>query len=251
MGDRVLDLIGETGGLLDIDEFRRGLLEALRRAIVVDWASLNDVGPGPGEVYAVSIPSVSPEMYARFAQLAHENPLVRTFADTTSARVRRLSDAAPPEEFHKTALYREVYSVIGLEYHIAFTLPAPRDYVLGVALSRRHEDFTDEECALLETARPHLIQAYRNAREHTAVLRRLGDERGRPLVDLRARGLTPREEEVVRLMASGRTNADVASELGLSPRTVQTHLQHAYRKLGVQTRSQAARIVWAASAGPV
>jgi DNA-binding CsgD family transcriptional regulator len=247
MHERLLELIGETAGLLDVDDFRRGLLEALARAIPVDWASLNDVGPRPEEVFALSVPPVPVEMYARFAQHVHENPLVRAFADTTSARVRRLSDVATPE-FSETALYRSVYSVLGLEHQIAFTLPAPRGYVLGVALSRRREDFTDAECAFLETARPHLIQAYRNAREYTALRRRLGDERGRPLVDLRARGLTPREEEVVRMMASGRTNADVAAALELSPRTVQSHLQNAYRKLGVRTRSEAARIAWSVSA---
>lgn len=38
----------------------------------------------------------------------------------------------------------------------------------------------------------------------------------------------------------------VATELGLSPRTVQKHLEHAYPKLGVRTRSEAAQVVWAA-----
>ena len=135
--------------------------------------------------------------------------------------------------------------MLGLEYQVAFTLPAPQGHLLGVALSRRRTDFSDEECSLLDAARPHLVQAYRNAREHTALLRRLGEARGIPPADLGARGLTPREAQVVRLMASGRTNTDIADELGCGARTVQTHLRNAYSKLGVHTRSEAARIAWA------
>jgi DNA-binding CsgD family transcriptional regulator len=245
MQGRLLDLVGEAYSVLDLDDFRIGLLESLRRAVVVDWASLNDVGPRPEDVFAMSDPPVPAELHERFGRHAHENPLVRAFADRSKGDVLRLSDVVSREELHATALYREVYAELGLEHQVAFTLPAPRGFVLGVALSRRREDFTESECSLLATARPHLIQAYRNAREHTALRRRLGMTRGLPATDLRARGLTPREAEVVRLMASGRTNADVAAELGLSARTVQTHLQRAYRKLGVRTRSEAARIAWA------
>lgn len=53
--------------------------------------------------------------------------------------------------------------------------------------------------------------------------------------------LTPREREVVALAGAGRTNREVAVALGLSARTVETHLQRAYRKLGVNDRSALGR----------
>jgi DNA-binding CsgD family transcriptional regulator len=48
--------------------------------------------------------------------------------------------------------------------------------------------------------------------------------------------LSPREEEVARLAARGRTNREIAEALVLSPRTVQDHLAKAMRKLGVESR---------------
>jgi DNA-binding CsgD family transcriptional regulator len=51
--------------------------------------------------------------------------------------------------------------------------------------------------------------------------------------------LTVRESEVVSWLAAGRTDRQIASALGLSPRTIQKHLEHVYRKLGVTTRTAA------------
>jgi DNA-binding CsgD family transcriptional regulator len=53
-------------------------------------------------------------------------------------------------------------------------------------------------------------------------------------------GLTRRELEVVRLIAIGRTNRDVAQELFLSPRTVDMHVRHILRKLDCHSRVEAA-----------
>ncbi|WP_020423878.1 MULTISPECIES: response regulator transcription factor [Cupriavidus] len=51
--------------------------------------------------------------------------------------------------------------------------------------------------------------------------------------------LTPREAEVMVWVARGKTNRDVAEILGMSPRTVNKHLEHIYEKLGVETRTAA------------
>ncbi len=53
--------------------------------------------------------------------------------------------------------------------------------------------------------------------------------------------LTAREVEVLRLVAKGRTDTQVAEELVLSPRTVHTHLSSIYSKLGITSRSAATR----------
>lgn len=56
-----------------------------------------------------------------------------------------------------------------------------------------------------------------------------------------ADGLTPREVEVLRLVASGWTDAQIAEHLVISPRTVNAHLNSIYRKIRVNSRSSATR----------
>jgi DNA-binding CsgD family transcriptional regulator len=217
--------------------------------VPADWVSLNSLGPQDGEAVALSVPPVTPpELYDAYAAHAHEHPVAQRFISTGDGRPLRVSDVAMPDEFRSLALYREVYAVLGIEHQVAFTLPAPAGHLLAVALSRGEDDFTDAEVALLARARPHLIQAYRNALEFTALLRRLGEAPLEPRRDLAAYGLTRREAEVVRRVASGLGNGDIAAALGLSERTVEKHLEHAYRKLGVRSRSEAAKLAWGIAA---
>lgn len=61
-----------------------------------------------------------------------------------------------------------------------------------------------------------------------------------PLAD--TYNLTPRELEVLLWVAKGKTNRDIGDILGLSPRTVNKHLEHIYEKLGVETRTAAAAL---------
>jgi DNA-binding CsgD family transcriptional regulator len=245
----LLELIGDVQSLLSLDDFRRGLLSALSLAVPADWVSLNDIGPDPESTVVVIEPPFAHQDHALFARLAHQNPLIERFAATGDGRAYRFSDVVTPYRLHGLDLYREFYGPLGLEHQIAFTLPHPPTRLLGAALSRRDRDFSDRERELLNQARPFLVQAYRNAIEHTAVQTEL--RRRPPAIDppsdlspLLRWGLTPRECEVLGWVATGRSDLEVAGELGLSERTVQKHLQHVYRKLGVRHRARAAAVVW-------
>ena len=55
--------------------------------------------------------------------------------------------------------------------------------------------------------------------------------------------LTEREVQVARLIADGKTNAEVAARLHIADRTVDAHVEHIRNKLGLRTRAQIA--VWA------
>ena len=60
-------------------------------------------------------------------------------------------------------------------------------------------------------------------------------------------GLTPREGEILRLLACGLLNKQIARLLGIAPKTVGNHVEHIYAKIGVSSRAAAG--VFAAAHG--
>jgi len=54
--------------------------------------------------------------------------------------------------------------------------------------------------------------------------------------------LTPRELTALKLMADGKSNKEIANELGISDRTVKTHLGHLFEKLNVTSRTEAIKV---------
>ncbi len=85
---------------------------------------------------------------------------------------------------------------------------------------------------------------------YPSVARRVLDEFGRlrggtaPIDDDQGYSdLTPREREVLKLIASGRANKEIGTELGISERTVKTHISNIFSKLQLTDRTQAALFV--------
>jgi DNA-binding CsgD family transcriptional regulator len=74
--------------------------------------------------------------------------------------------------------------------------------------------------------------------EAIAFVQRGRGKRGRPTWGWAS--LTPTETDVVRLVAEGLRNRDIAEKLLMSPATVKTHLTHVFAKLGVKTRTELA-----------
>ncbi len=89
----------------------------------------------------------------------------------------------------------------------------------------------DDLLAAIQTriARQHALQATGNSPDFSSAL---------PLE--KALGLTPREAEVLLWVSQGKSNADVATILGMSDKTVKIHLGHIFEKLNVETRTAAA-----------
>jgi two-component system NarL family response regulator len=85
---------------------------------------------------------------------------------------------------------------------------------------------------------------------HPSVARRVLDEFGRLRTgesrtsdDQGYSDLTPREREVLQLIAAGRANKEIGGELGISERTVKTHISNIFSKLQLTDRTQAALYV--------
>ena len=235
----LLELVAEVMGVLDLDELRPTLMTAVPRAVPADWVSLNEVGPD--RVVALVEPDLLAGEYTKFQELVHENPLYQRWVRTKDSRAYRFSDVITRRELEATRLWREFYGPLGINHQIAFTLPSEPDHVLAFVLSRKDEDFSDAERDFLNRARPFLIQAYRNALAHSE---RVPAAPAQLREALLGAGLTGREADVVERVALGGSNRDIAARLGVSDRTVQKHLENAFPKLGVTTRSEAAARAW-------
>ena len=96
---------------------------------------------------------------------------------------------------------------------------------------------------LKDVSRAELASAIRTVHEggsllHSVVAKRLIEQ----LDNKEITGLSDREIEVIRLLASGARNKEIATQLSVMIHTVKFHLENVSRKLGVQTRAEAVRV---------
>jgi len=110
--------------------------------------------------------------------------------------------------------------------------------VFGVLLERYATPFEPRDAALAEALALHLGPAFDHARLRAAEWE----------VSDAIRSLTAREQEVLALLADGRTNRDIGLALFIEPRTVEKHVEHIRMKLGARSRAEAAA-KWARGVG--
>jgi DNA-binding CsgD family transcriptional regulator len=160
-----------------------------------------------------------------------------------------MSDVIGRARYHETPLYREYYLPSPLEHFLDLGLSAQRTHLRSLLFLRARDaaDFSDRDRAVLELLRPHLrarearAELQLRAREDASGSAVIGRER------VTASTLTAREREILRLVGLGRTNAEIAAELWITPATVKKHLENVYDKLGVAGRAAAATAAQAQS----
>jgi DNA-binding NarL/FixJ family response regulator len=108
----------------------------------------------------------------------------------------------------------------------------------GLAQRLGAQPLRDDIALLARRARIWLADHGDDADAQTAAARRAGGRADLP--DGEPLGLTARELEVLRLVAAGRSNREIASELFISAKTASVHVSNILGKLGVATRGEAA-----------
>ena len=144
--------------------------------------------------------------------------------------VTKISDWYSARQWHAAAIYCDYFRGQEFEHQLALCLPSPPGSYAGPGRTIRMaffrgpgRDFSERDRALLALLRPHLHRAYLDA-----------ERRRHPTPEL-----TPRQWELLRLVAAGHTNAQIARQLGLSEGTVRIHLQNIYARLQVPSRTAA------------
>jgi DNA-binding CsgD family transcriptional regulator len=163
------------------------------------------------------------------------HPLLQWYAKsglTTAQSMARVPFSIASRRDHQ--MVRDELRTVGFDEQLSVPYVVDGAVHRAFVLARTGQDFTDAE---LETARriqPLLELLNRQVRV-------LADSGG-ALSAAHEAGLTGRELSVLRLLAEGHTSEAIARRLASSPRTVQKHLQHVYRKLEVSDRLMAVRV---------
>ena len=118
----------------------------------------------------------------------------------------------------------------GFDHFLRLCLPKPPGQNYGPGRTVRlylnrgpRPDFSERDRALLTLLRPHLDQVHLEA-----------ERRRHPVPRL-----TPRQTGLLRLLAAGHTNTQIARRLGISEGTVRSHLENIYARLNVSSRTAA------------
>ena len=142
----------------------------------------------------------------------------------------KVSDFYSARRWHSTGMYSDFYRTYGYEHDLMLTLPATPGPASGPGRTMRlfffrgpGSDFRERDRALLTLLRPHLHQAFLDA-----------ERRRHPVPRL-----TPRQNDLLLLLAAGHTNTQIARHLGISEGTVRTHLENIYTRLQVCSRTAA------------
>jgi DNA-binding CsgD family transcriptional regulator len=239
---QLLQAAGQIGEFRELSEFRVGAIALVRELVPCHSVSYNEVGPGTGAIVTTDPAGwLTPESLEIFASFASENPLIAHYLRSGDGQPVRFSNFVSQRRLHQLTLYDQLYRPMGIEHQIAFVLPSPPGEVVGIALNRERQDFTDEEAVTLDLLRVPLRASYRRLLEREELMNLLAayDRRDDVAVRAAALGLSERQVEVMRGIIAGVSSAELAMSLGISRRTVEKHLQNIYEQLDVTSRVQA------------
>jgi DNA-binding CsgD family transcriptional regulator len=223
--------------------FTAELLETLRGVIRSDLLSYHEQRRHAS--VGVRVPEALPR--ERTGLPCHLNPLFRYICARPDAA--RLSDFLPRKALHRQPFYDAQLRPLKLEYQLAVGFRAS-SIGSGVILFERVDgrDFSERDRQLLGLLRPHFVERCRRVERERRIAqleRALRDSSNGAAAPSRSNGvggeLTPREEEIIAWVGRGLTNKEIGTRLAISPETVRKHLENAYTKLGVHTRTAAVR----------
>ncbi|MGD8201274.1 response regulator transcription factor [Ornithinimicrobium sp. W1679] len=200
---------------------------------MVSWSCIQLNGTGTQLLQHGRGPLEQPGM-AEWERLLPTHPYA-THLITDPAPRTRLTDVVDLVQFQRSEVYQVLLAPTGDRYQAAFVLDRSPEELTLLSLWRVRRDFTDEEVAPVERLAAALAASAR-VRDNLEALRGMAEADP-------ATPLTPRQTQVVALVALGLTNEQAARRLGLSPRTVRKHLESLFARTGATSRTELA-VLW-------
>lgn len=200
-------------------------------ATCIGWPFRNEQGRADALTFPAGLmpppPPAGEDWTARAGYLLH--PVKRWFrvsGDFTAQSAAKVPESVVSRRYQ--VQWKEAsgpFAMDQLILHLDMSDPPYRVFVIG----RKEENFSAQDIAMARRLQPLLLGLDRQVRALNGVEQWQFDIAG-------ITGLTPRELAVLRLMAGGSTAVAIGHRLGISPRTVHKHQEHAYAKLGVRDR---------------
>jgi DNA-binding CsgD family transcriptional regulator len=164
------------------------------------------------------------------AELVSHHPLLCWFTTTQDPTPQTMGRV--PSGMRSGALHREVLSTlrtVGCDEQLSIPYALSGDAHEAFVLCRTGSDFDDDDLAVASRLRP--VLAALHAQVNVLAAASLSRQTTAPAAEL-----TARETAVLRLLCWGHTAHAIGHRLGCTPRTVEKHLEHIYRKLEVNDR---------------
>lgn len=208
-------------------------LEAVRGLVPCDVVSFVDLEPRTtrfladvetdGTSVSVHGPSPSDPDEPFWRHYWSSEPCSHPSRSGDDRSVVQIADFLTQRAWRSSPMYVDLLGAWEVDHELLCPLPSVGGRSRRVLLSRSGDTaFSERERQVLALLRPHLSELLDSAAVPDAVT-----------------DLTERQQEVLRLVAEGRTNAEIAAALFLSPHTVRKHLENAFERLGVTTRTAA------------
>jgi DNA-binding CsgD family transcriptional regulator len=247
------DVLHDIGsGCPTPEEFARRGAALLPQLVASEVTTLSICDLASGRRRIVSHPhhAFSGNDLSAFNRHVSARPLVRFRSTRHDGGAHRISRSPASARVKATPLYADYSLRVGLNHSLALPLYVDANILVSFVFNRRQRNFTEGERDLLERIRPVLADLFRASvllagRDGGSEWRAATLSTSAPNVASLTNAeplaaLTPREREVVGWVAAGKTNAQIATIVGASVRTVAKHLERVFEKLGVETRTAAA-----------
>lgn len=243
----ILEFLARIDEVPSDEPYGDEVLDAFRTLVPTDEVGYQEVDLAARRFVVVTPPEPDEEYDLYWA--VGPCPITEYRARTADISAVRMSDVIGRTRYHELPIYREYFQPVGLDHVLDLGLATVRSGYRSVVFLRGHDapDFSERDRAILETLRPHLRAREARSALVAAVAGRMSDS-AEPLSGVDEH-LTTREREILAMVAEGKTNAQIAADLWVSPATVKKHLENVYQKLGVGSRAAAASRAQAESRG--
>ena len=237
--EAVLSFLEDVDGAVGSEPYPPVMLERLQLLVRCDAAGYQDVDVEARRFHGDRADNTEEDDALYWS--VGPCPITEYRVRTADLGAVRMSDVIGRTRYHQLPFFREYLHPVSLDHVLDLGLSAFATRLRSLVLLRGGDvaDFTERDRAVLEILRVHL-----QAREAMADLRRrVLEEASSADADMLGEphsSLTTREREIVHLVSVGKTNAQIAAELWVTPGTVKKHLENVYAKLGVSSRAAAA-----------